>query len=135
MVQIRTGAGITAISGSSSGSTFSHNRSGAYIRSRTKPRNTRSEAQSTARSVFSQLSKKWQTTLTDPDRDSWNTYAAAITVKNKLGEDIHLTGQLMFFRTNQSRLTAGLSLITAAPTLLSLAGEDPTISFTIIGAS
>ena len=58
---------------------------------------------------------------------AWDTYAHAIASKNKLSETIHLTGQLQFIRTNQVRMTAGLSLSQDGPSVLSLPGKDPTL--------
>jgi hypothetical protein len=128
MPLIRLGGGVTEIRGSTAGNTFSRNKSGAYIRSRTVPTNTRSTAQSSSRNLFSQLSQNWKDILSQAQRDAWSSYAMSIVTKNKLGEPITLTGQLQFIRSNQARLTAGLSLCSDAPTVLSLAEKDPTIS-------
>jgi hypothetical protein len=134
MVQIRTGGGITGVAGSEAGSTFSHNRSGKYIRAKTVPVNKRSDGHARSRGIFTNLVKAFSSDLSDSQRSSWNTYAAAIARKNKLGETVHLTGQLMFVRSNQARLTAGLPVIYNGPVLLSMPEQDSKISISAIAS-
>jgi hypothetical protein len=66
--------------------------------------------------------------LTQEQRDAWSTYAAAVSSQNLVGEKTHLTGQLEFIKSNQSRQTSGLTICSAAPTILSRAEKDPTIA-------
>lgn len=133
MALCKAGGGVTDIRGSISGNTFSRNRGGMIVRSRTVPTNTRSSSQSKSRSLFAYLTTAWNTQLDATQRTAWGTYASAIASKNKIGESIHLTGQLQFIRSNQARMTAGLSLCLDGPAVLSLPGTDP--SLTIVSAS
>lgn len=135
MPLIRTGAGVTNISGSISGNTFARNKSGLCMRTRTVPTNPQSSAQSKARSLFCQLTQVWRSGLSDSQRSAWNNYAAVIVSKNKLGESTNFTGQLHFIRSNQARMTAGLALQKDGPTSLLLPEKDPTFSFVAFATS
>lgn len=121
------GGGVTNIRGSISGNTFSRSRSGMTVRARTVPTNTRSTSQVKSRSLFSFLAETWHTQLTNLQRTNWTSYADAISSKNKLGEKIHLTGQLQFLRSNQCLMTAGLALNKDGPSVLALPEKDPSI--------
>jgi hypothetical protein len=134
MPLIKTGGGVTQITGSIAGNTFFRNRSGAVMRTRTVPTNTKSARQVISRELFSHLDGTWFTTLTAEQRQSWDLYAKNVAMKNKLGESTHLTGQLHFIRSNQARMTAGLPLIRTAPGApYALSEADP--SFTPYASS
>ena len=66
--------------------------------------------------------------MTDAIREAWQTYASSVNWLNRLGEQVTLTGFNMFIQCNSARLTAGGSLITAAPTTLGLPPGDPTFA-------
>jgi len=123
---VKYGGGVTQISGSIGGDVHARNRSGNYIRPRTKPINPNSERQEFIRAVVSLLAEWWHTNLTVVERGLWNTYAAAVAMKNRLGETIHLTGFNHFIRTNCPQRMLGESIIEAAPTTLSLMQKDET---------
>jgi len=130
MAIVRTGGGVTDIRGSIAGNTFSRGRSGLIARARTVPVNPRSSSQSKSRAKFASLNELWHSGLSTSQQTAWTTYANAVAAKNRLGESIHLTGQLHFVRSNQSRMTAGLPLITDGPTILALPEADPSIIIT-----
>ncbi|GAJ12862.1 unnamed protein product, partial [marine sediment metagenome] len=117
-------AGIVQMSGSIAGNTHARNRFGNYIRPRTKPVNPHSDGQENARAIVSYLAEKWHAPIMDPWRGSWNTYAAAVAMKNRLGETIHLTGFNHFIRSNVPKLKVGLSEKHNAPSILSLPEKD-----------
>lgn len=131
MALVKFGAGIVGMSGSIAGVVHSHNRFGAYIRPRTKPVNPKSFRQLASRILVMFLSEQWHDDpMTDAIRDAWQTYASSFNMLNKLGEQITLTGFNTFVMCNSARLTAGGSLITAAPTTLGLPPGDPTFACT-----
>lgn len=133
MALIKTGGGLSAISGSIAGNTFARNRSGYYMRNRTKPVNPRTGFQTGARTTLAMLSELWhESPMTAAIRTAWDTYSEAIAWKNRLGETIHLTGFTHFLRSNASRLRAGLTIVTAAPTVLELPEQDNSV---VISAS
>lgn len=135
MAICKAGGGLTDIRGSISGNTFTRNRSGMILRSRTVPTNTRSTAQSKSRSLFAYLNAAWHNDLTDLQRSAWTNYANTIGSKNKLGETVHNTGHIHFVRANQARITSGLLLAKDGPTILLLPEKDPTIEIAAIVTS
>lgn len=124
-VQVKYGGGILGMSGSIGGQTHARNRFGAYIRARTKPVNPNSERQTAVRAIMAYLAEFWHDELDATERGLWDTYAAAITMKNRLGENIHLTGFNHFIRYNCVRITSGGGATTTAPSILSLPEKDP----------
>lgn len=130
MAQVKFGGGVTAISGSIAGSTFGRNRFGFYIRPRTKPVNPNSAGQAGIRSAMSYLTAYWHATLTPAQRVAWTTYAAAVAMKNRLGETIYLTGFNHFIRSNAELVNRSLTLVADGPTVLALPEKDPTIAAT-----
>jgi len=124
MALVRYGAGIIQMSGSVAGDVHARNRFGNYIRPRTKPVNPHSTRQEAARAIVSYLAEYWHQDLDDTQRGLWNVYAAAVAMKNRLGETIHLTGFNHFIRTNAAQKGMGETEIDAAPSVLSLPEKD-----------
>lgn len=108
-------ATITQGSGSLGGMTFSHNRGGLYIRSRTVPVNTATARRTQIKSAFSTVVAAWTGTLTALQRGDWETYAAGTPVPDAFGDPQTLTGQAMFIRNNVPRIQAALPLAADAP--------------------
>lgn len=107
------------ISGKVGGNVYAKNRYGNYVRSWTKPVNPNTNAQQDVRSLMSQANVAWAA-LTDRVRAGWGTYAAAVPWLNRIGETVYLTGKSMFVRTYIARIMAGLSMVAAAPSTLTL---------------
>ena len=128
MATVKFGGGIVQISGSIAGTVHARNRFGNYIRPRTKPVNPNSAQQVLVRSSLSYLTEYWHETLSDADRIGWNTYAAAVPMKNRLGETVYLTGFNMFLRSNIVRKQLEQSLCPDCPTVLSLPDKDPSLA-------
>jgi hypothetical protein len=126
MALVKYGGGITQMSGSIGGSTFARNRFGNYTRSRTTPVNPKSSGQSRARLILAYLVEAWNEILDDTMRAQWATYAAAITMKNRLGDDVHCTGFNHFIRGNSLRLILTEAIIEDGPEVLTLPPTDPT---------
>lgn len=124
---VKFGAGITGMSGSLAGTTFSRNRFGAYGRPRTKPVNPRSERQENIRAILSYLAEYWHGDLTAVQRAAWEVYAAAVPMLNRLGETIYLTGYNHFIRTNVVFNMYSGFVVGAAPVILSLPEKDATL--------
>lgn len=77
------------------------------------------------------LAEQWRDSpMTDAIRAAWQTYADSVNWNNRLGEQITLTGFNMFIQCNSARLTAGGSIITAAPATLGLPPGDPAFAVT-----
>jgi hypothetical protein len=128
MALTKFGGGIVQMSGSIAGNTFARNRFGNYSRSRTTPVNPRSTAQSKVRLILAFLVEYWNEQLTPTERDQWATYAAAVSMTNRLGDSIKCTGFNHFIRGNSLRLLISESTIDAGPSVLTLPPTDPTYS-------
>lgn len=104
MAIIRTGGGVASISGSVGGTTYSHNRGGAYMRTRAVPTNPNTTFQQVIRSAVAQLASLWTTTLTDAQRAAWETYADNVLLPNALGDMINIGAVAHYIRSNVPRL-------------------------------
>lgn len=83
---------VTSASGKIGGIVASRNAAGSYFRSRVKPTNPKTLAQSGARSQFATASKQWQN-LTDSVRGAWKMWAAEHPKRDRLGVTVARTGQ------------------------------------------
>lgn len=110
------GAMTGTMSGSLGGVTASHNRGGQYLRQRVVPTNPNTTPQAAVRSYMGSSNSTWQM-LTDSDRALWNNYAANVPTVDSLGQELVLTGQQMFIRSNITRNRIGLNAPAAGPTI------------------
>lgn len=122
---VKFGAGIIQISGSIAGVTHARNRFGNYIRPRTKPVNPSSTRQAAIRLYMKYYTERWHDTLTSGQRAAWNTYAAAVSCKNRLGEVVYITGFNWYLAVNIVRAQAENSKCDNGPVTLSLVESDP----------
>ncbi len=115
-----------APSGSVGSVVFSHNRGGAYMRTRVIPTNPASAAQVLARNRMSALTNYWYNGLTPAERIGWETYAANVPVTNRVGAQIYLTGLNWYVAMNSLRDQAGgaITWLADAPTAFNLASFD-----------
>lgn len=127
MAGVLYGGGVVGISGSIGGSTFARNRSGPYIRPRTKPINPNSEKQVKIRSIIAYLCEVWSDILTGDQRDAWGVYASNVAMKGKFGQTIHLSGFNHYIRSNAIRLYYFRFVVNVAPTDFTLPDKDPTV--------
>lgn len=125
MALIRTGGGISDISGSIGGTTFARNRGGAYARQRVKPLNPRSNDQANTRNRFGINSTGWRN-LTEAARLSWVGWAATHPVLNRLGEAVILSGAQAYSQVNNNRTFCG------DPATASVVPGDPAFVANII---
>lgn len=132
MALIKFGAGIVGMAGSIAGTTFARNRYGSYARAKTKPVNPNTAAQGECRTAVSYLSQYWFNTMTAVERAGWAAYAAAVSMKNKLGESMFLTGFNHFIRSNSTLQRLGETLVVDAPTNFTLPEKDNTLAVTAV---
>lgn len=120
--------GVGAISGSIGGTTFSHNRGGPYARRRAIPTNPGTQQQSDVRATLSQLASRWRDTLSEVQRQAWDTYALNVPLPNAHGEPRNVGGLGMYVRSNVGRDQVPLILVDDAPVTFNL-GEytDPMV--------
>lgn len=135
MASVKYGAGIIQMSGSLAGNVYARNRSGNYVRARTKPTNPNSARQVKVRAALSALTERWADVLTGAQRTAWNLYASSVTMLNKLGESIHLSGFNHYIRSNMWALDLGIAPVDAGPTTFELPGTDPAFSVAVSEAT
>ena len=123
---------LTTMSGSLGGITAARNKGGQYLRARVVPVDPGTPAQTTLRTVFSGLAIAWQTLLSAAQREAWDTYAENVTVVNRIGETVNLTGLQMYIRSNVPRVQAGFARVDDGPVSFNL-GEFTDISIAIVG--
>jgi hypothetical protein len=121
---------LTQVSGSVGGMTGSHNRGGMYLRARAVPVNQQTTRQLAIRNAVTALTSRWSDTLTQAQRDAWDVYGSNVPVLNPLGDQIQLSGQQHYVRSNVPRLQAGLSRVDDGPTTFEL-GSFTAPSFSI----
>lgn len=124
MALVKYGGGVIQMSGSLAGVTHARNRFGNYMRARTKPVNPNSDGQGAIRDSLSYLTNQWGAILAASQRGAWSTYAAAIAMKNRLGESIYLTGFNHFVRSNVAFMNTYGQYAANGPTTLELPAKD-----------
>lgn len=114
------GTVITQASGSVGGLVFSHNSGGAYIRARVTPTNPNSPEQIVVRNAVSFLSNFWNDGLTPAQRAVWDTYAANVTITNRIGDQVFISGMAHYVRSNVARLQADVLRVDAGPGIFNI---------------
>lgn len=128
MALLKLGPAVSGISGSIGGTTFARNRYGAYARARTKPVNPNSPRQQLVRSAMSACRALWFVTATAVQRTGWALYAQNVSMVNKLGETVNLSGYNQFCRSTAAALNASKAPVLVPPTTFSLAETDSTLA-------
>ena len=126
-------------SGKLGGHVYAKNRGGNYVRTKTKPLNPQTLAQTSVRNDFTANAQAWRG-LTDAQRQTWASAIASFPKKNSLGSSISLSGSNLFQRVNQNLRLVGATPLDTAPlpsavtpiTSLSLAADSvaPSMSLT-----
>lgn len=98
----------------------SHNRGGPYFRLATVPTNPNTPFQQAVRTAVAALTSAWQDSLTQAQRDAWQVYADNVTVVNRIGESVNISGIAHFVRSNVARLQNDLVSILVAPIIFNL---------------
>ena len=108
---------LAQASGSVGGATYSRNKGGMYIRSRSLVITPKTSFQVTAQNAIKTLSARWST-LTASQRAAWKTYAVNTPILNKLGESRVIPELSWYIRCNSPRLQAlgATGIIDIAPT-------------------
>lgn len=135
MALVKFGGGIVQMSGSLGGNTYARNRSGNYVRARTKPVNPNTVRQVAVRAALAFLTDRWAQTLDAAQRTAWNLYASSVAMKNKLGESIYLSGFNHYIRSNSWLARLGAATIDDGPVVFEIPAQDPTMSVTISEAT
>jgi hypothetical protein len=102
------------IRGSISGTTYSRNRFGQYVRRRAVPAQPRTSFQMSVRSFFGNIASRWRD-LSQDTQALWRAFAERIVRTDPLGNPIRLTGLQAFVMINALRRVLGLGVLTDAP--------------------
>lgn len=108
------GPAVAQISGSIGGTTFSHNKGGAYMRNRAIPTNPSSEAQLARRATLQTLSSAFQD-LTSAQRKDWVEWARQNPGTNALGASFNMTGHQAYIKLNSKVVLSGNTAIVSPP--------------------
>jgi hypothetical protein len=92
-------ATMTQASGSVGGLTYTRSNQGMIMRSRGMPTNPNTPRQICARNALRNASIQWKEELTDAQRAAWELYALNVTLTNRLGDAINVSGQNMYIRS------------------------------------
>lgn len=106
---------VGTLSGSINGTTYSHNKGGAYIRKRSIPTVPASGKQTAARALLAFLSAAWSNSLSATQQTEWNDWAAVNPISDALGQSIQLTGHQAFVSLNARVVGAGGTFIHTSP--------------------
>jgi len=118
MARITLGSIVNSIKGSIGEMVYSTWKGISYIRRKaTTSQNAQSSDQEHIRIRLAECSKYWYDTLTQPQRDAWETYAASLPVGSSSPGDIikpalgPFSGYTAFLRNNILAYSAGISAI------------------------
>lgn len=102
------------ISGKLGANVFSHNKGGGYIRVKGNPTNPNSTRQQETRGWLAELSAAWAS-LTDEERNAWDTWAANNPLTDPLGQQYYRTGHQCYVGLNCRLKDAAIALVDVPP--------------------
>lgn len=108
-----------------------HCAQGQYLKHRVKSVNPRTSQQGPTRNALRQLASQWLQQLDDTQRAAWATYAANVTWLNRLGDTVHLSGQMEFIRSNWLRQLGGVPFVYDAPVTYNRGSVGPAPTLTM----
>lgn len=127
MARVTYGAMITELAGSIGGVTFQKNNSGNIARLKPKLPVNPSPGQAAQEYLLAYLNSLWPT-LSQIEKDSWATFAAAYNHNTPWGEEKTLNGYQWFMSCNLNLLRASEAAIETAPVFSTV---DPPDEFTL----
>lgn len=118
---------FTEASGKVGNIVASKGHAGQYFRSKVKPANPKSLAQTNVRAAFGTNSKAYSG-LTEAQRNGWAGLGAQMTVTNPLGQKSTLTGAQAYASINGTLATVGAPAISDSPSAPAQMPAFPTIT-------
>lgn len=134
MAKIGLGVIVSQIRGKVGGGVFTHARNGATLRTRVKPSNPRTAAQSGVRSDLTDAARAFKA-LGSSDLTAWKNYAASITKTNAISGSTYHPSAISLFVALAAKflqLTPGGTIPVTPP---AAPFEGDTITVTAAGAS
>src|SRR5690606_31037464 len=102
MARIKYTALVESIRGSIQGTTFQRNAYGYTVKGKPNMVNPNTNLQSASKRNMSGIAQAWSS-LSDSDRNAWDTWAATNPVPSRLNPDANLTGFAQFTRWHNIR--------------------------------
>lgn len=113
-MKILWGSLVVAGSGKVGGHVATKNRAGSALRTKVKPSNPQSIAQSSVRSRLTSISQAWAG-LTDSQREAWNSAVVNYAKSNVFGNKVHPSGFNLYQRLNNELVNIGQPMISVPP--------------------
>jgi hypothetical protein len=113
-MKAKFGAIVVAGSGKIGGHVASHNRAGAYFRTKVTPVNAQTTAQLAVRNRLGTRSQAWRG-LTDAQRSAWNAAVSAFAKTDIFGDLKNPTGFNLYQALNNNLVTVGAAAIAVPP--------------------
>ena len=110
MARVKYASLVSGISGSIGSATFQKSLYGNTLRSKPRPRHSRSPLQYTRRQMMMTIHNAWAD-LTDADRIQWNQFISFSSASIRRDKNVLLTGHSLFIQYNYMRLLAGLTIL------------------------
>lgn len=114
MAKIKLSAMVSEMRGKLNGSVFSKNRGGAYLRTKVTPVNPQTTSQGNVRSRLTNLSQSWRS-LTDAQRNAWNTAVANFTGTDIFGDIKTPSGINLYTKINLNLANIAQSNLSLPP--------------------
>jgi hypothetical protein len=114
MAKVKFSALISEMRGKLNGSVFTKNRYGNALRNKVTPVNRRTPHQQSVKALFTYFSQKWRT-LTDDQRNAWNSAVDDFKRNNIFGDSIRPTGSNLFCELNANLAIIGGNELTSPP--------------------
>lgn len=108
------GPTVGAVSGSIGGTTYSHNRGGAYMRVRRVPTASYTAYAMAAKASLTAVSRLWAA-LDATEQQAWRVWAQNNPITNRLGNQVTLAGHMAFMQLNNRLRQASNTLIDLPP--------------------
>jgi hypothetical protein len=102
MAQIKLGSSISDIRGKVGGDVFSKNRTGNYIKQKKNKKGLNTLPWQQQKVRVGAMSREWRN-LSDEQRSAWRDAALTFTVKNKVGDDVNMSGFQYFVSVNSTQ--------------------------------
>jgi len=108
------GPTVGAVSGSIGGTTYSHNRGGAYMRVRRIPTKSFTAYAMFVKATMASVSRLWAG-LDANEQQAWRVWAQNNPITNRLGNQVTLAGHMAFMQLNNRLVQAGNGYIELPP--------------------
>lgn len=114
MALVKAGALVQAIAGSIGDSTYHVAGGGGYVKRRGRGPSRRSQLSGNKGGQFQRAAQGWSM-LTEVERTAWRTAAARLTVSNKVGQQVRISGRSLFMSINVPLVQLDQPVQTRAP--------------------